>query len=45
MPTPASHIAAHHGEFLSSFFYKCILQGAIDFAVLPILARRGRLCT
>jgi len=23
---PASHIAAHH------FFYKCILQGAIDFA-------------
>jgi len=26
------HIAAHHAKFLSSFFCKCILQGAIDFA-------------
>ena len=32
-------------KFLSSFFYKCILQAAIDFAVLPILARRSKLCT
>jgi hypothetical protein len=23
------------------FFYKCILQDAIDFAELPILARQG----
>ncbi|MGB7533857.1 MAG: hypothetical protein WA977_12935 [Halobacteriota archaeon] len=38
---PPYHLAAHH----AAFFYKCTLQGAIDFAVLPILARRGRLCT
>ena len=29
---PAYHLAAHHRKFLSSFFYKCILQTAIDFA-------------
>ena len=37
---PASHIAAHHAAFAAMH-----LQGAIDFAVLPILARRGWLCT
>jgi hypothetical protein len=30
---PAKHLAAHHANFLAAFFfYKCILQGAIDFA-------------
>jgi len=28
-------------QIFSSFFYTCILQGAIDFAELPILARQG----
>jgi hypothetical protein len=29
---PTWHIAAPHANFYCSFFCKCILQGAIDFA-------------
>jgi len=39
--TPAYHPAAHHATFSAG----AICEAAIDFAVLPILARRGRLCT
>jgi len=28
-------------QIFKRIFYKCILQGAIDFAALPILARQG----
>jgi len=35
---PASHIATHHAAF---FFCKCILQAAIDFAVLRMQSGVG----
>jgi len=41
--TPAYHPVAHHANFLAAFSASafCRVEGAIDFAEVPTIARQG----